>query len=345
MTAQNDRPALVIGGGISGVTCAVELDRLGMPVVLMEKEVDLGGIAAHLCCKATEACNKCFACVADRRLRELDDHPRIRRITGAEIGDVTGGPGAYRVTFRADGEVSAIDAAAVVVAAGAEPYDATGKGEYGYGVAANVVTARELEELLRQRGTFRRPSDGREPRKIAFIQCVGSRDESIGNLYCSQVCCAYALRLIRQIRHVSPDVTAAFLYMDIQPAGASFADFLTACRSDPRIRFIRTLPSRVYHSPVTGDLRVRMADPRQGSVVEEAFDMVVLSVGMVLAAKTKALAKLLGLGLNGEGFLAAPPPATGLFVTGACAGPKDIDRSITQAKAIAAMVHRYGEGG
>ncbi len=133
--------------------------------------------------------------------------------------------------------------------------------------------------------------------------------------------------------------------MDIQPAGASFADFLAACRSDPGIRFIRTIPSRVYHSPVTGDLRVRMADPRQGSVVEETFDMVVLSVGMVLSTKTKALAKLLGLGLNEEGFIAVPPVERGIFVTGACAGPKDIDRSISQAKATAAMAHRYGEGG
>jgi heterodisulfide reductase subunit A2 len=345
MAANKDHPVLVIGGGISGITCAVELDRVGVPVVLIEQEADLGGLAAHLCCKATEACNKCFSCVADRMLRELDDHPGIRRLTGAEIGDVTGGPGAYRVSFRTDGNVSAMNAAAIVVAAGVDPYDATGKGEYAYGVAANVVTARDLEELLRQRGTLRRPSDGREARNIAFIQCVGSRDESIGNLYCSQVCCAYALRLIRQIRHASPHVNAAFLYMDIQPAGACFSGFLTACRADPGIRFIRTLPSRVYHSPTTGDLRVRMADPRQGSIVEETFDTVVLSVGMVLSAKTKALAKLLSLGLNEEGFIAVPPAERGIFVTGACAGPKDIDRSITQAKATAAMVHRYGEGG
>ncbi len=172
MAANNDHPVLVIGGGISGITCAVELDRLGVPVVLMEQEADLGGLAAHLCCKASEACNKCFACVADRRLRELDDHPRIHRLTEAEIGDVTGGPGAYRVSFRAGGNLSAMNAAAIVVAAGVDPYDATGKGEYGYGVAANVVTARELEEMLRQRGPSAAPptaaSPGRSPLSSAW---------------------------------------------------------------------------------------------------------------------------------------------------------------------------------
>ncbi len=345
MTANNDHPVLVIGGGISGITCALELDRLEVPVILMEREANLGGLAASLCCKAAEACNKCFACVADRKLREINERPRIRRLIGAEIGSVTGAPGAYRVSFMKDGDVSDMGAGAIVVAAGIDPYDATGKGEYGYGIAENVITARELEEMLRQRGTLRRPSDDREPQNIAFIQCVGSRDESIGNLYCSQVCCAYALRLIRTIRHTHPGINAAFLYMDIQPAGASFHEFLAACRADQGIRFIRSLPSKIYHSPVSGDLRVRMADPLQGSVVEETFDMVVLSVGMVLGAKTKALAKLLGLGLNEEGFLAVPPADRGIFVTGACTGPKDIDRSITQAKATAASVRQYVEGG
>jgi heterodisulfide reductase subunit A2 len=341
MSAKNDHPILVIGGGISGITCAVELDRLRVPVVLMEKEATLGGLTAHFCCKATEACNKCFACVADRKLREMNDHPRVRRLTGAEIGDVAGEPGAYRVSFRKDGQAADMKAAALVVAAGVDPYDATGKGEYGYGIAANVITARELEEMLRLRGTLRRPSDDRQPRNIAFIQCVGSRDESIGHLYCSQVCCAYALRLIRLIRHTHPEVNATFLYMDIQPAGASFHAFLAACREDRGIRFIRTLPSKIYHSPVTGDLRVRMADTERGEVVDEPFDMVVLSVGMVLNKETKELANLIGIPLNEEGFLAVPPVGKGIFVTGACAGPKDIDRSISQAKSTAALVHRY----
>jgi heterodisulfide reductase subunit A len=344
MTDPKHHPVLIIGGGISGIVCALELHRLGVPVTLLEKEASVGGLAARFCCKASEACNKCFACVVDRKLREFKEQPQIPLFTGVDITKVAGGPGNYKVSLTTSGKALELDAAAIVVAAGIDPYEAAGKGEYGYGVIKNVVTARDLENMLRDQGRLCRPSDGRLPRHIAFFQCVGSRDESIGNLYCSQVCCAYALRLIRAIRHKYPEVHATFFYMDIQPAGASFHDFLDACRKDEGIRFIRSLPSKVYYSPVTEDLRVRMADPDRGEVSEEPFELVVLSVGMVLKREAKALADLLGLGLNEEGFLAVPPRESGLFATGACTGPKDIDGSVTQAKSTAAWVHRYLQG-
>lgn len=345
MTDNNNRPVLVIGGGISGIVCALELNRLDAPVVLIEKEASLGGLAARFCCKASEACNKCFACVVDKKLSEISGQSRISVFTGTEISGVAGAPGCYTVSLRNTvGTVSELRVTAIIVAAGVDPYDATGKGEYGYGVLRNVITGRDLEEMLRYEGRLCRPSDGKAPRNVAFIQCVGSRDASIGNLYCSQACCAYALRLISALRHKYPEVNAAFLYMDIQPAGATFHRFLNACREDKGIRFIRSLPSKVYHSPVTEELRVMIADTEQGEVMEEAFDMVVLSIGMVLKKEAKGLADLLGLGLNEEGFLANPATEKGIFVTGACAGPKDIDRSITQAKSTAASVYSYLQG-
>jgi heterodisulfide reductase subunit A len=344
MSDSNDHQVLIIGGGVSGIVCALELNRLGVPATIVEKEATVGGLAARFCCKATEKCNKCFACVADKKVQEIGTHAHLTCLTDTRVTGVTGAPGSYTVHLRKAGSVSAHTAAAIVVAAGIDPYEASGKGEYGYGIIKNVVTARDLEEMLRTRGKITRPSDGLPPRTIAFIQCVGSRDESIGNLYCSQVCCAYALRLIRAIRHTDAEVKATFLYMDIQPAGASFHDFLSACRSDEGIRFIRTLPSRIYHSPRTDACLIRMADPERGEVVEEPFDMVVLSVGMVLNKEAKALGNLLGLELNEEGFFAVPPTDRGVFVTGACAGPKDIDRSITQAKSTAASVYDYLQG-
>jgi heterodisulfide reductase subunit A len=313
-------------------------------VTIIEKEASLGGLASHFCCKASEACNKCFACVVDKKLKELNGQSQIPQLTGAEVTGVAGNQGSYKVSLTKNGAVSELEAEAIVVAAGIDPFDASGKGEYGYGVLKNVVTARDLEEMLRFQGKIYRPSDGKLPKNIAFIQCVGSRDESIGNPYCSHVCCAYALRLIRAIRHQHPEVNATFLYMDIQPAGVSFHDFLNTCREDQGLRFLRSIPSRVYHSPVTEDLRVRLADTERGEVVEEPFDMVVLSVGMVLKKEAKTLANLLGLGLSEEGFLADPAPGKGIFITGACAGPKDIDLSITHAKSTAASVHHFLQG-
>lgn len=208
----------------------------------------------------------------------------------------------------------------------------------------NVITAKDLDEMFRFRGTFSRPSDGKIPKTVAFFQCVGSRDESIGNLYCSQVCCAYALRLIKAIRHQYPEIKATFLYMDIQPAGASFQPFLNSCREDKGIRFIRSLPSKVYYSPLSDTLRVRFIDPLQDEVVEETFDLIVLSVGMVLSKEMKRLTELFGLSLSEDGFIASPPSRTGIFVAGACSGPKDIDRSITHAKSTALLIHQHLQG-
>jgi heterodisulfide reductase subunit A2 len=335
---------LVIGGGISGITVASELAQVGISTTLIEKETSLGGLAASLCCKASESCNKCFACVVDKRLSEIRQRQDLSILTRTELAQIEGDPGSYRVLLKKGKEKIELDVSAVVIATGIDPYDASQKPEYGYGLYRNVITARDLDEMLRLRGALVRPSDGELPKSIAFFQCVGSRDESIGNLYCSQVCCAYALRLIKAIRYKHPEVTATFLYMDIQPAGASFDQFLTSCREDKGIRLIRSLPSKVYHSPVSENVRVRFIDPEKNEVVEEAFDLIVLSVGMVLRKDSKDLSQRLGLTFTEDGFIASPPHNTGLFVTGACHGPKDIDRSILHAKSTAFQVQEYVKG-
>ena len=337
----SDREVLIIGAGISGITVALELARLGHSPTLVEREAAIGGLSATFCCKASEACNKCFACVVDKRVSDVRQRKDISILTGTELTGVRVGPGGYHLLLKKGKERMERKAPAVVIAAGIDPYDAAQKEEYGYGRYKNVITAKDLDEMLRYRGKLSRPSDGQVPKKVAFFQCVGSRDESIGNLYCSQVCCAYALRLIKAVRHQYPEVEATFLYMDIQPAGASFQQLLDSCRQDKGIRLIRSLPSKIYHAPRTDNLRVRLIDPRKEEVVEETFDLIVLSVGMVLRKTSKALLDAFNLGLTEDGFIAPPPSRTGVFVTGACSGPKDIDRSILQAKSTASQVHHY----
>ncbi len=338
------KDVLIIGGGISGITVAGELAQQGVSTLLVEKEPSLGGLAASFCCKASETCNKCYACVVDKRVSEIRQRAGVSILTQTELRDLQGKPGAYQVSLKNGKGTIKAEVSAIVIAAGVDPFDATTKAEYGYGRFKNVITARDLDEILRFQGKLFRPSDHKVPASVAFFQCVGSRDESIGNLYCSQVCCAYALRLIKAIRHHNPQTRATFFYMDIQPAGVSFDRFLDACRKDSRIRFIRSLPSKVYHSPLTDGLRVRMIDPVIGEVTEEPFDLIVLSVGMVLRNGSKGLAQIFNLKLNEEGFFEPPPAQTGLFIAGACSGPKDIDRSILHAKSIAWAVHQYLKG-
>jgi len=338
------KEVLIIGGGISGVTTALELAQLGIPTTLIEKEPALGGLSASFCCKASEACNKCFACVVDKRLSDIHQRSDISILTRTDLIDARGDSGGYHVSLKSGRERIDLEVSAVVIAAGIDPYEASRKAEYGYGRFKNVITAKDLDDMLRKEGKLYRPSDGKLPGTVAFFQCVGSRDESIGNLYCSQVCCAFALRLIKAIRYQNPEVKATFLYMDIQPAGASFQSFLTSCREDKGIRLIRSLPSKVYHSPLSDTLKVRFIDPQLGEVAEETFDLIVLSVGMVLRKEATPLLKLFGLSLDEDGFIASPPPQTGVFVTGACTGPKDIDRSILHAKSTAFLVQQYLRG-
>jgi heterodisulfide reductase subunit A len=335
---------LIIGGGISGMTVASELAQSGIPFTLIEKKKSLGGLSASFCCKASESCNKCFACVVDKKLSEIDQRPDISIRTQTELVGVKGNRGKYHVTLKRRSEKIDLEVSAVVIAAGINPFDASQKVEYGYGRYKNVITAKDLDEMLRLRGALSRPSDGSLPKTIAFFQCVGSRDESIGNLYCSQVCCAHALRLIKAIRHQYPEVRATFLYTDIQPAGASFHQLLNSSRQDKGIRLIRSLPSKVYPSPLSDTLRVRFVDPEREGVVEDSFDLIVLSVGMVLNEEAKHLTGLFGLKLTEDGFIASPPPQSGIFVTGACSGPKDIDRSMLHAKSAAFLVRQHLRG-
>jgi heterodisulfide reductase subunit A len=331
----------VVGGGISGITVATELALNGIPSTLIERESSLGGLSASFCCKASEACNKCFACVVDKRVSEIRQQKRVSILTQTELTGVKGGPEEYTVSLKRGKERTDLNVSAVVLATGIDPYDATQKAEYGYGRFKNVITAKDLDEMLRFQGKLNRPSDGKLPKNVAFFQCVGSRDESIGNLYCSQVCCAYALRLIRAIRHQYPEVRATFLYMDIQPAGTNSA---ASIPPGGQGFVIRSLPSKVYHSPLSDQLRVRFTDPEREEVSEESFDLIVLSVGMTLRKGTKSLMELFRLNLTEEGFVSSPPSQTGVFVAGACSGPKDIDRSILHAKSTAFLVQQHLKG-
>jgi heterodisulfide reductase subunit A len=335
---------LIIGGGISGMMVALELAQSGIHPTLIEKEPSLGGLSASFCCKASESCNKCFACVVDKRISEIYQCQDISILTQTEVIGVKRNGREYQVSLKKGREKIDLSVSAVVIAAGINPFDASQKVEYGYGRFKNVITAKDLDEMLRFHGALSRPSDGKLPKNLAFFQCVGSRDESIGNLYCSQVCCAYALRLIKAIRYQNPEVKSTFLYMDIQPAGASFQQFLTSCREDKGIRLIRSLPSKVYHAPLSDTLRVRFIDPERGEIVEDSFDLIVLSVGMVLNKGAKRLTELFKLSLTEDGFIASPPSETGVFVTGACSGPKDIDRSILHAKSATFLVWKHLRG-
>jgi heterodisulfide reductase subunit A len=336
-----DRSVLIIGGGITGITAALELADMGVPSTLVERESRVGGQASTFACKATEACNQCFACVVDDQIQELHGASRISVMTGSTLEKLTGKPGRFKAQIRSNDRETTHPAAAVLVATGVDFFDASDKPEYGYELLQNVITSRDLNEILRAKARICRPSDGEVPSKIAFLQCIGSRDETIGHSWCSKVCCASALRLMRSIRYQNPEIQATFFYIDIQPLGRSFESVLQTCRDDEGTRLIRSLPSKVCGTQTSANPRLRFVDPLSGGILEEDFDLVILSIGMMPRQNAEKLAALLHIGKNDEGFYRSARRDSGVFMAGACKGPRDIGSSILDAKAVAQQIVQY----
>jgi len=233
-----------------------------------------------------------------------------------------------------------LTASAVIVSTGYDVFDAREAGSLGYGRYPGVLTGLDLERNFKRTGSLQLPSTMDESLSIAFIQCVGSRDINHG--YCSQVCCKYAMRFALLIKHQNPSASVTIFYIDLQNAGKGFEEFYKECCE--KIRFVRGLPVEVLESP-PGKLEVRFEKIQAGKVEREFFDMVVLSTGMIPRRDSRHLAMNLGIN-EGEygffdtikGFSSNETNVKGIFLAGACQGPKDIPDSIAHGIAAAEKV-------
>jgi heterodisulfide reductase subunit A len=396
-----DRSIVVIGGGIAGITSALELANSGFTVYLIEKEARIGGQAASFCCKATEVCTKCSACLLPQKLSEVASYPQISILTNSTVVGVNGELGNFQVevcqkpqyispkkciacgmcaevcpttpkaiqspppeavpysysinefqclrlkgkrcnlcreicptnaiTFAQKPERQELNnVGAIIVATGFDVFNAREMGCLGYGRYPNVLTGFDLESIFRNQGSLKLPSNGKEPKKVAFIQCVGSRNENHG--YCSQVCCKYAMRLAQLIKYQKPDAEVTIFYIDLQTAGKGFAEFYKECQGN--IRFIRGVPVEISEA-ASEEVEVRFENISEGRVERENFDLVALSVGIAPRKDSWELAKVLGINLGDNGFFDTKEPfhttetnVEGIFLAGACQGPKDIPDSI-----------------
>jgi heterodisulfide reductase subunit A-like polyferredoxin len=234
----------------------------------------------------------------------------------------------------------------VILAPGFQEIQAEVKGEYGFGRYPNVITSVQFERLLSAAGPSEghvvRRSDGREVRRIAFIQCVGSRDSRCGHEYCSSVCCMATTKQAMVAREHVDGLDVTIFYMDIRAFGKGFDQFYERARSQDGIKYIKSMPSRIIEMPRTKDLRLRFVNEKY-AIEEKEFDLVVLSVGMDPKPTVSESISRLGIDLNEFGFCATDrlsPLETsmpGVFVAGAFQEPKDIPETVTQASAAASM--------
>ena len=233
-----------------------------------------------------------------------------------------------------------IEVGAVVLALGSDEFDAILKDEYGYRTFPNVVTSIELERFLSASGPTEghilRPSDEAEPKRVAFLQCVGSRDMQVGNGYCSAICCMQAAKDSIILREHLGDVESTVFYMDVRAYGKGFDRFVERAKDEHQVRFLHARVSSVEVDPETENLRL-CYNADDGSIREESFDLLVLSVGMCSTPAVRELVGRLGLGMDEYGFVTtstfAPLEGSrrGVFVCGTASGPKDIPESVIQA--------------
>ncbi|MCK4433957.1 CoB--CoM heterodisulfide reductase iron-sulfur subunit A family protein [Candidatus Bathyarchaeota archaeon] len=237
-----------------------------------------------------------------------------------------------------------LNVGAIILAPGFEEYNPSLKSEYGYCRYPNVVSSIEFERILSATGPYGgvvlRPSDGKVPKKIAFIQCVGSRDTKTGNAYCSSACCMYAIKEAVIAQEHTPGVRCTVFFMDIRAYGKEFDAYYNRAKEEYKVRFVRSRISGVEEVPGSRNLCVRYVEEKKPR--DEEFNLVILSVGMKPPKHSEKLAEIFGIKLNKYNFCSTntfSPLKTsrhGIYVCGAFAGPKDIPESVAQASGAAA---------
>jgi heterodisulfide reductase subunit A-like polyferredoxin len=287
------------------------------------KEINLGYTLAQAQAEAARcincgACSECMQCVEACQAGAIahDQQPRTQTL---EVG-------------------------AVILAPGFKTFDAKLKPEYGYGRYPNVITSLEFERLLSATGPcaghVRRPSDQADPKRIAWIQCVGSRDASIGREYCSYVCCMYAAKQSIIAKEHDHGVSPTIFFIDFRAQGKGFDRYYERARDEHGVRLIRAMISRVTEDPRTHNLELTFVD-EDGQIRMEEFDMVVLSVGLTPHPAAQKLAAVCGIATDRWGFVKNPPfkmvetSREGIYTCGVFQSPKDIPETVGQASAAA----------
>ena len=406
----NDRKILVIGGGMSGLTAALEAAESGAQVIITEKEPYLGGRVAQLHRYFPKLCPP--TCGLEINFRRIRENPNINFYTMAEVTQVSGTAGNFDVTvtvkpryvndrcvscnacaeacpewrvndfnygldktkaaylpydmafpskYVIDASVckddcgqkcaeacqyEAIDlnmqpqtlnfqVGSIILAGGWDLYDIAKADNLGYGTVKNVITNMQMERLAASNGPtggkILRPSDNQPPKKVAFVQCAGSRDEN--HLpHCSYICCMASLKQATYLREQDPESEASVFYIDLRTPGR-YEQFMWKVRDDEGVNLIRGKVGKVEQEPGTNNVVVTAEDTVGGGKLKETFDMVVLAVGM--APSTKAKPFPMPLSYTPEGFVIPELLPEGIVAVGSMKSPLDVMKSNEDATGAA----------
>ncbi len=414
-----EQSVLVIGGGISGLTAAVEAAEAGYQVYLVERNPYLGGRVAQLNQYFPKLCPP--VCGLEMNFRRIKENADIKVFTMAEVQGISGDEGDFDVTVRINpryvndrctgcdacaqacpaerpddfnfglgatkaaylpfnqafpfkyvidrdscsgdcaqacrdackydavdldmqAETVSLKVGSIVAATGWDLYDTSKVDTLGSGKVANAVTNMVMERLASPNGPtggrILRPSDQKEPKKVAFVQCAGSRDEN-HLAYCSYICCMASLKQATYVREQYEDAEVEIFYIDLRTPGR-YEQFLWKVRDDEKVTLTKGKVARVEEDAETGDVVLEVEDVLAGRKVRKTFDMVVLAAGMQPSAKT---APVPGLSFTDEGFVQAGGLRPGISAVGTMKSPVDVQRSVQDAtgaaiKSIQTLVRR-----
>lgn len=336
------KQVLVIGGGITGLSAAIDLARLGIGVVIAEKSNSLGGHAAKLSCKATDRCVSCGACIVEQKIETVTSSSAIQIHLNTTVEKVSRN-GHFEIKLKKDLELQDscyVKADAILLAYGFTPFKPVKK-PYGYDIFKNVITSLELDLQLRNTGRAVRPSDEAFPKKPAFIQCVGSRDSGIGNLWCSKICCGASLRAARLILHRQPETEISFYYIDVQTFGKNFQKYYSDTKK--QIRLIRAIPADIVKTEQEC-LKLSYFDTDSQAYNENIHDLVILSIGIEPSDEKAVLGAAMEINLeNKGGFLGRDFLPGGIFAAGTALEPMSIAESVASAGRSACEILAYLE--
>jgi len=329
----------IIGGGVAGLEAAARLSNAGFAVTIIERSDRLGG--------RLNQWHELFPAFssAERLLEKLKSE--IRHVCVLYNAEAT------RIEKNDDGFAIHIDqsrmitANALLLTTGFDIFDAARKEEYGYGIYDNVITSVELEEIFKA-GRPLLTEQGKTPRRIGFIHCVGSRDEKVGCLHCSKVCCITAVKQAIEVREMIPEAEIFLFYMDLRMFGRHFEELYKEAQQKYGIQFIRARLSEAFENP-DASLQIRIEDTLLAKPLKMTLDMLVLMVGIQPQIKPYNMIDKLGLLRDTDGFLLQEdqyilPFSTGvkgLYGAGGINGPKTIEETLTEARAVAAEISTF----
>jgi heterodisulfide reductase subunit A len=337
---------LVIGGGAAGMSAALKIAGAGQQVFLVEREDKIGGQASRL--DLTFPYLNAIASFIAPMTEKVMNHKNIEVFRGTTISEITGYVGNFETIIPANGKDRTLEFGHIIVATGLKTFDPTPMKNYAYGELDDVVTSNEFEQMLRS-GRIE-CSDGKEPAHIAIIHCVGSRNTDYHE-YCSRTCCATALKYANQLRSALPGAGIYDLYADMRAFGKGCEE-LYASTSGRNVMFLMFDPARdlpeVRKAGKKDNCRmlISMNELLSGEKVDVPADMVILMTAMEAQDDAREIAHAAGISMCGNEFYIEKHPkldpvattTDGVFIAGACQGPKDIPESISQAMAASARV-------